>query len=682
MAWLYVVGILIATVLPAKAEKAEPTLSVALQRIYSAGVPESVEDLRQMDAHQRALIARLTQVTVGLQIGPTQGSGVIISPDGLVLTAAHVAGEPDRNVLVLTSDGQQVRGKTLGMNKGMDAGLIRITPSSTESDNKTSQEKKVWPHAEMGDTSRLRPGCWCLALGHPGGYQSDRQPSARFGRVLSITSAVIETDCILIGGDSGGPLFDMAGRVVGIHSRIGSQLSKNMHVPVDAYRENWDRLVRGDAWGSLLSLVGRPVIGILGDRSTDTPRIAQVLPASPAESAGLKPGDLVLRFGGDEVKKFGDLKEMVGRRNPGDEVEVLVIRGEETLEFSLIIGALPSEDTQPTPDEGRSINGLIGGAIPSRGVSEHSRNHASVLQAFHDVVGPVGPCTVQVLCHDKQVALGTILDSSGFIATKGSELQGPVTCVLADGARYSAELLGVDRGSDLAVLKIAAEGLSAIRWREEAPPAASSWVATPGPGDLPQAVGIVSVAPHAVKGGMLGIHLAEDKPGPRIVDLVPGSAATIAGLLRGDIITHINGQSVESSSALIAATSAMMPGETATLTILRNNETVQCSAVLNSLANTLSSQHAKVQERLGGPLSERRVLFPSVLEHDTILQPNQCGGPLVDLDGQVVGINIARANRVATYAIPARVARPLLEALKSSRTIPVSSAVSTDAASH
>jgi serine protease Do len=71
-----------------------------------------------------------------------------------------------------------------------------------------------------------------------------------------------------------------------------------------------------------------------------------------------------------------------------------------------------------------------------------------------------------------------------------------------------------------------------------------------------------------------------------------------------------------------------------------------------------------------------------VLEHDTILQPNQCGGPLVDLDGQVVGINIARANRVATYAIPARVARPLLEALKSSKTIPVSSAVSTNAVSH
>ena len=78
-------------------------------------------------------------------------------------------------------------------------------------------------------------------------------------------------------------------------------------------------------------------------------------------------------------------------------------------------------------------------AIRARTLSEHSHNHASVLRAFHDVVGWVGPCTVQVLCDDKQVALGTILDARGFIATKGSELQGPVTCVLADGTRYSAD---------------------------------------------------------------------------------------------------------------------------------------------------------------------------------------------------------------------------------------------------
>ncbi|MHB0956452.1 MAG: S1C family serine protease [Pirellulaceae bacterium] len=678
--WLCLVGlVLVSTASPATAKEAEPTLPAALERIFAEGVPTSLVDLRLMDAHQRTLIERLTQVTVGIEIDQTQGSGVIISPDGLILTAAHVAGAPNRTVRVWTSDGQQHRGKTLGMNKGMDAGLIKITPSSTETEQETSQAKPHWPHAVMGDTSRLHAGSWCLALGHPGGYQLDRQPSARFGRVLSVNNTVIETDCLLIGGDSGGPLFDMHGQVVGIHSRIGRELNKNMHVPVHTYRDNWDRLVRGESWGTLLSLVGRPVIGVLGDRNTDVPRIAQVLPASPAESAGLQAGDLVLRFGEDEVRKFDDLKQLVGRRNPGDEVALRVLRGEETLEFLLIIGSLPGDATPPSPTGDDQLSKLPGIVVPTRAASEYSRNHASVLLAFRDAVAPVGKCTVQVLCDNEQIALGTIVDSNGFIATKGSELHGAVICRLADGRRYPAEVMGVDRGSDLAVLKIAASGLPAIAWREEEPPVAGSWVATPGVGELPQAGGIVSVAPHPVRGGVLGVQLAEDKPGPRIVFLVPGSGAAKAGLLRGDVITHIDGRTVDSSSVLVAATSAMMPGETATLTVLRNNETLQLSAVLSSLADTLSTNHAKVQESLGGPLSARRVLFPSVLEHDSILQPNQCGGPLVDLNGQVVGINIARANRVATYAIPARVARPLLESLQIRTPTAVSSAVSTEA---
>jgi serine protease Do len=338
-AWLCVVGIVIATASPAAAEETESTLPVALQRIYSAGAPANLDELRLMDAHQRDLIQRLAQFTVGIEIGPTQGSGVIISSDGVILTAAHVAGTPGRNVRVWTSDGQQHRGKTLGVNYDRDAGLIKITPSSTEGDDEKTPAEKVWPHAEMGDMSPPPLGSWCLALGHPGGYQLDRQPPVRFGRVLSITNKYIETDCILIGGDSGGPLFDMEGRVIGIHSSIGSQLNKNMHVPVYVYRDHWNRLVRGDAWGSLRNLVGRPVIGVTGDPSTNAPKIAQVLPASPADSAGLKPGDLVLRFGDDAVKKFDDLKEFVGRRNPGDEVVVVVMRGTETLELPVIIGS-------------------------------------------------------------------------------------------------------------------------------------------------------------------------------------------------------------------------------------------------------------------------------------------------------------------------------------------------------
>lgn len=319
---------------------AEPAVAtpVALKRIFDSGVPSSVADLQLMDSHQRELIRRLAPLTVGLELGPTQGSGVLISEDGLILTAAHVAGEPNQRVTIWTSDGQQHRGKTLGMNNNLDAGLIKITPSAS-----SEEPPKKWPHAELADNQEVRPGMWCLALGHPGGFQRERQPVARFGRVLNVNNQTIETDCILIGGDSGGPLFDMDGRVIGIHSRIGSELSKNVHVPAHAYRDDWDRLVRGDAWGDLLNLIGSPMIGIVGDNRSDQPKIVQVRPASPAQAAGLRPGDMVLQIGDDDVTTFGDIKALVGRRNPGDEVVFKVQRGDEVLKLAVEIGVKRGE---------------------------------------------------------------------------------------------------------------------------------------------------------------------------------------------------------------------------------------------------------------------------------------------------------------------------------------------------
>src|SRR5205807_4246056 len=101
---------------------------------------------------------------------------------------------------------------------------------------------------------------WCVVTGHPGGFRPGRSPVVRVGRILelNLTSprAYLRTDCTLVGGDSGGPLFDMHGRVIGIHSRIGGSITANLHVPVDTYRETWDRLVKGERWGGG---IGRPV---------------------------------------------------------------------------------------------------------------------------------------------------------------------------------------------------------------------------------------------------------------------------------------------------------------------------------------------------------------------------------------------------------------------------------------
>jgi S1-C subfamily serine protease len=304
----------------------------ALERIYAGGVPQSADELRWMERHQQQLVAQLTPTIVNIAVGESQGSGVIISPDGYVLTAAHVAVKPDAACRITLHDGREVVGRTLGMNKGIDAGLVQITgpPDGEVPTN--------WAHAPMGSVSQLTNGAWCLAFGHPGGYQPGRPPVVRFGRVLSMNHRALQTDCVLVGGDSGGPLFDMEGQVIGIHSRIGADIAKNLHVPVNTYRVNWDRLAKGESWGNFMQLVSPPMIGILGVQDVDRAEVEKVVPGLPAERAGMKVGDVILRFNGQNVTDFPSLKRLVGQCEPGDEVAVDILRGGQRQRLTIIVG--------------------------------------------------------------------------------------------------------------------------------------------------------------------------------------------------------------------------------------------------------------------------------------------------------------------------------------------------------
>jgi serine protease Do len=131
-----------------------------------------------------------------------------------------------------------------------------------------------------------------MAVGHPKGYKTGRPPVVRLGRVQDNFRTLIRSDCTLVGGDSGGPLFDMNGKVIGIHSRIGPSITYNIHVPVDCYREDWDKFVAGEVFPNN----ERPYLGVQGDPDGKECKILKVYPDSPAEKAGIKEGDIVLLF--------------------------------------------------------------------------------------------------------------------------------------------------------------------------------------------------------------------------------------------------------------------------------------------------------------------------------------------------------------------------------------------------
>jgi serine protease Do len=306
-------------------------LAGPLRHLMLGEVPQSLDELRKMEKQQQQVATAAAACTVSVQIGNSQGCGVIITGDGYVLTAAHVAMRRGLDAVLTLSDGSQVRGKTLGLNREVDAGLIKIVSPL--------RDAKPWPHASLGTSKDLEVGMWVIATGHPGGYLGDRGVVARVGRILAVRSGAIVTDCALIGGDSGGPLFDLEGKLVGVHSRIGNDVADNLHVPVDHYDQSWNRLVKSEAWGFLPGF--RPVIGVRGKDDGDNAEIVDVIPNSPAERAGIVAGDIIQTFGSVPISDFQSLKAAVSETMPGELILIRLRRGETTLRVNLEIGRDP-----------------------------------------------------------------------------------------------------------------------------------------------------------------------------------------------------------------------------------------------------------------------------------------------------------------------------------------------------
>ncbi|MCL4201577.1 MAG: PDZ domain-containing protein [Pirellulaceae bacterium] len=311
------------------------------------------------------------------------------------------------------------------------------------------------------------------------------------------------------------------------------------------------------------------------------------------------------------------------------------------------------------------------GFIPVSSADDQERNAYSIKNAFREAVVDAARSTVRVLCDDRRSSLGVIVEADGYVLTKASELNGDVSCQMLGRATMPARIIGVDEQWDLALLKVDAENLPAIQWSESDAPPVGSWLATPGLDALPIAIGVVSVGPRKIDRRMpaLGIVLEDSDQGPRVNRVLDDSGAAKAGVKAGDVVVELDDQAVADRDSLIEAIRQRSPGDKVRLKVRRGEETLNVEAILGELNNMVHGNREDFQNTLGGQLSERRAGFPLALQHDTVLTPSQCGGPIVDIEGHVVGLNIARASRVGSYAIPSSVIKPLLKEMKSGRLV-------------
>lgn len=332
-------------------ESGEPSVEGELE-VDPIAPPGPIQSLRDREARMRAVFERVAPSVVALgsaergKMGAGWGSGVIVDESGLVLTAGHVTEATGKDVFVYLADGRRFAGERLGANMNRDASMVQII---------TSDDEEVLPFVEVAEPDTAELGDWVVAMGHPGGYDEMRPAPLRMGRIIQKQlQKLLVTDCTLSGGDSGGPLFDLDGRLIGIHSSIAQSLSHNVHVAIAVYHRHWGDLAGGREWGELKNLFEQPLPGyesrvdrsqnraLLGARLDKRTRngvlVREVRPGFPAAEGGLQFGDVIMAFDGKPVSEYTELFPMLSSADPGDRVELLVDRRGQEVTVEVIMG--------------------------------------------------------------------------------------------------------------------------------------------------------------------------------------------------------------------------------------------------------------------------------------------------------------------------------------------------------
>lgn len=594
-------------------------LSTGSSMAQTSEVPSRTQPALDLLQVQRRIAEQLPKVgptVVCIEAGGGSGSGVIVSADGLVLTAAHVI-DKAVDVTIVYPDGRRFRGKSLGTYGPADAGMAQILEGSPH------------PFAEVAPADSLSMGQTVFAMGHPGGFDQNRGAPLRIGQINQIEQNFISHDAALIGGDSGGPTFDLNGRVIGIHSHIDDRVDFNRDAHIAAFHLAWQSMKSGEHDKTHYSKSVQQ-----SSQSNETPKgslaIPNVNPEAQARTARLE-------------KLAEQAKQQGGKLNLSQD------------ELRKIRQQMAAQTDSLTPVSG------------GRAASNWSE---SWLDFFSPHTQSLSPCVLPVVVSGRQVALATVVEQSGYLVTKASEVRNRSIQIECSPQKQSskttsstlvpAEIVAVDDQLDLALLKITVEKpLKAINWSKDKSGAMKgSLCAAVGTDTPPVGFGIISVSNRPLNGksgAFLGVRAEPTSAGLKVVEVKPTSPAITAGIKTDDIIISVEGQAVDSQEQMANLIAQLLPGDAMRIELLRDQLQLSIAVKLGDGAKLapMPGDREQTLDSLTATLSKRRWSFSSGIQHDCAIMAKDCGGPLIDSSGNVIGLNIARAGRIQSYALPA-----------------------------
>ena len=286
--------------------------------------------------------------------------------------------------------------------------------------------------------------------------------------------------------------------------------------------------------------------------------------------------------------------------------------------------------------------------------------------------------TVRVWSGKKRLAYGTVIGDGRKVLTKWSEIANNANALVVDGPNreaHDATIIGVYEDEDLAVLEIDGEALKPITW-SDAKPLLGAFVAAPQPDGKPAAFGVVSVLERNLREtdlAFLGVisDLEYKGQGVKVREVQTKTGAEAAGIKPGDIVLEINGRPISGLMELKSALTGTKPGETVPLRVRAGDDEKTINVTLSKRPELPKIYNPRLEqmERMGGKISRVRDSFTHVLQSDMRPEPNQIGGPVVDLEGRAIGITVARADRTRSFIMPSAAVEEMLGAAPKDPTI-------------